>query len=500
MRSSFTGTVLVTLLAVAATNASRPAGASESSKSNLARSVFETSGPAVFRVNGRSGTGSGFLVTSSGLIVTNSHVIGGAFEVTVTVAEGLRVPAFVVEDDAVADISVLAVNPKAVENIPPLKFKQSSDAEPVAEVGDRAYAIGFPLSQDRVITSGIVSRVEPQALIIDVNINPGNSGGPLLNTDSQVIGINTFADFRNTGGAGIGGTVTTIAAEAALKRAIETDFESPEFTRLPTVPKDDFPNQPRGWVADQDFDANHYQLSWKCSTTTKKRRNRRRQGPLRPAVATIATPISAYRPQHARAKELKERRERREQRVAKNRKKRGEATTRRAAPDPFAGLKWDWKKYITSDRDPTVGLVLVPRLDPTAGSVAATLLIGTPTTAWEWRSDLDDAKFLRGDEELPVYLLVVSPLPWTQYNGAPIVDSASYIYMSIPSSHFELPPPGQRPPQLRITIDDLKGSPTACSYVFSPRAVERIWLDFEPYRDHLEGKTAALRLPRQEGW
>jgi S1-C subfamily serine protease len=83
----------------------------------------------------------------------------------------------------------------------------SSPDKPVAFVGERVLAVGSPLATEGILTTGIVSRVESDAIISDVNINPGNSGGPLLNFRGQVIGITTFGVQEPGRGPGISGIV-----------------------------------------------------------------------------------------------------------------------------------------------------------------------------------------------------------------------------------------------------------------------------------------------------
>ncbi len=141
------------------------------------------------------GLGSGVIVDPSGIIVTNDHVIRGASEIHVVLADGRKAPAEVIGSNADNDLAVLKVNVKGA--LPAAKLGSSSDLM----IGEKAIAIGSPFGLKKTVTVGVVSAVGrsfnaeghtyDDLLQTDASINPGNSGGPLLNIDGEVIGINS---------------------------------------------------------------------------------------------------------------------------------------------------------------------------------------------------------------------------------------------------------------------------------------------------------------------
>ncbi|MGF1610013.1 MAG: Do family serine endopeptidase [Kiloniellales bacterium] len=167
--------------------------------------------------------GSGVIVSGDGLIVTNYHVIKGASEIRVVLADRRELEAEMVLEDERTDLSVLRIDPKG-ETLPFLEFRDSDSIE----VGDLVLAIGNPFGVGQTVTSGIVSALaRTQAGISDYSffiqtdaaINPGNSGGALVTLDGKLLGINTAIYSRGGGSIGIGfaipsNMVRTVVASA----------------------------------------------------------------------------------------------------------------------------------------------------------------------------------------------------------------------------------------------------------------------------------------------
>ncbi len=152
------------------------------------------------------GHGTGFIVDPEGLILTNQHVIGPSEYIAVQFDEHTKLPAVLLTADAQKDVAVLWVNIVHQRNYVVAPLANTKGGEPSVVEGERVFTIGSPLSQRKILTTGVVSRVEKHAIISDININPGNSGGPLFNSLGSVVGLTTFAESEKRG-PGISGVV-----------------------------------------------------------------------------------------------------------------------------------------------------------------------------------------------------------------------------------------------------------------------------------------------------
>jgi S1-C subfamily serine protease len=204
--------------------------------------LFKKYQNSVVTVWSEIGHGTGFVVDPEGLILTNQHVIGPSELISVQFDPKRKVEAKLVAFDAERDIAVLWANlapfPDAI--VAPLA-KSKPEESPVLE-GERVFTIGSPLHQQKILTTGIVSKVEPRAILSDININPGNSGGPLFSSLGIVVGLTTFGE-QEASGPGISGIVRIEQAEQLLERAKTKmrDISPPLPALLPVEPSGTYP-------------------------------------------------------------------------------------------------------------------------------------------------------------------------------------------------------------------------------------------------------------------
>ncbi len=172
---------------------------------------FGDLGPQQQRRQQQNSLGSGVIVDPNGLVVTNHHVIEGADEIRVVLADRREFAAEVVLTDESTDLAVLRIDDDDGDNydLPHIQFRDSDSVE----VGDLVLAIGNPFGVGQTVTNGIVSALSrTQVGVSDFNffiqtdaaINPGNSGGALVTLDGRLIGINTAIFSRSGGSIGIG--------------------------------------------------------------------------------------------------------------------------------------------------------------------------------------------------------------------------------------------------------------------------------------------------------
>ncbi len=150
--------------------------------------LFERLKKSAVTVRAEAFEGSGFIVDASGLVVTNNHVVESSRYLAVQFDQKHKVVARLLAANPSKDIAVLWVNLEAFPEAT-IATLVPSDAASQMVVGERVFTIGSPMGREKVLTSGVISKVENTSILSDININPGNSGGPLFNLRGEVTGI-----------------------------------------------------------------------------------------------------------------------------------------------------------------------------------------------------------------------------------------------------------------------------------------------------------------------
>ena len=280
--------------AVALPAATTVAGLPPTTDTNFVTAVVDKVGPAVVRINSsrtvttqvpevfrdpffrdffgsqlprqpqrqvERGTGSGFIISADGRILTNAHVVDGADTVSVILKDGRKYQGKVLGKDPVTDVAVVKIE---ANNLPTVALGNSERLKP----GEWAIAIGNPLGLDNTVTTGIISATGRSSSAItgdpdkrvsfiqtDAAINPGNSGGPLLNARGEVIGMNT-AILQGTQGLGFAIPINTaqrISQQLIAKGKVEHAYLGIQMAELTPELKQNINSDPNsGLTVDED--------------------------------------------------------------------------------------------------------------------------------------------------------------------------------------------------------------------------------------------------------
>ena len=280
-----------------------------------------------------AGHGTGFIADASGLVITNQHVVTTSQFIAVQFDETRMLPAKLLTSDPIKDVAVLWVDFSKIPEAQPVPLLKDGDLP--AEEGEKVFTIGSPLHQSKVITTGIVSKVEAKVIISDININHGNSGGPLFNSRGKVIGITAFGDVSRQGGPGISGIIRieqALPLLAEAKSLMKTDSK-PSANILPSFPTDTYPIE-----------------ALKASANIEKFKLDPYIFGLGDYDVAIVTPILKYRGLATEVKAGKE----------KERRNRKHAQAAQGTFQPLDDLK-DWEEYV-GEYEPVLVIQASPKL------------------------------------------------------------------------------------------------------------------------------------------
>ena len=400
------------------------------------------------------GHGTGFIFDERGLVMTNQHVIGPSEIVSVQFDPRIRVPARILAVDPQKDVAVLWIDLAALPNAIVAKIAKGTEADPAVIEGERVMTIGSPLNQRKIMTTGIASKVEPRAIISDININHGNSGGPLFNSIGEVVGITTFGDLSTQGGPGISGIVRIEETAAVVDLAIGkmSLTEKPDARLLPVDPTDKYPFEAiKDVVEAKKFDFKPYFFNEASFHVT------------------LMTPLMTYRAESEARREAE-----------KTKNKRTKSKDSMPSTSTTADQFQNWREYI-GEYKPILIITAQPALGESfwgavGRGVAANYGIHTQANL-RFKTDFYRMKLFCGDKEVApihpgkVYRLMNERSYFIKSNDATYAGAYSYPADAVNESCGVV----------RLELFSEKHPNKAENKTLDKKTVARIIADFQPY-------------------
>jgi S1-C subfamily serine protease len=425
-----------------------PAASSGSAGGGDLTELFKRLKNTVVTVQSESGHGTGFFVDNKGLVLTNQHVVGNSQYLAVQFVREHKIAAKLIAADAQKDVALLWVNMAALPSAAPAPLYRAAAGRAPVQEGERVFTIGSPLTLDKIITTGIVSKVEPHTIMSDININPGNSGGPLFNGTGQVIGLTTFGT-RGEGGPGVSGIVRIEEALALLElnraKAAETP---PPGALLPVEPLTPYPVEGlKDALKTEKFDPRPYYLT---------------AGDFNIA---LSTPPFDYREQEEQRLQA--------ERAHKKRNKRNEEAAENSG-DSDAPKEWEEE----AGAHPAVfGIYAMPKAKEGFGSALGRSFNSYASAKLKFKTDFQKMKLFCGDKEVqPIHPGRV-PVTVSVRNRAVKMDDSTYkgVYLYAPDAVS--PECGE----VKLAIYSSKSDEPVIK-ALDEKSVQHIWADFEAFR------------------
>ena len=391
----------------------------------------------VVTVRSESGHGTGFFVDAKGLILTNQHVVGNSDYLAVQFDRTHKIVAKLIAADPQKDVALLSVNIAALPSASPAPLYRAGAGRTPIQEGERVFTIGSPLSLDKIITTGIVSKVEQHTIMSDININPGNSGGPLFNGAGQVIGLTTFGT-RGESGPGVSGTVRIEEALTLLyQNRAKATGTPPTGALLPVEPLTPYPIEGlKQALRTEKYDPRPYYFA---------------AGNFNIA---LSTPPLDYR-------EHEERRLQAEREHKKRNKK----------PGPK-----EWEEE--AGAHPAVfAIYVMPKAKEGLGSAFGRSFSLNSAAKLKFKTDFQTMKLFCGDKEvLPIHPGRV-PVTISVQNRLVKMDDSTYKGVYLYSPDAVNPECGQ----VKLEIYSSKGG-EATVKTFDEKTVQHVWADFDAFR------------------
>lgn len=233
-----------------------------------AAELFKTLRNGVVTIEGELAAGSGFVFDSRGLILTNHHVVEDTNDIRVRFDKKTAVRARLIAKDVDRDLAVLQVNLAAFADSFVLPLAKTGGPEPAVIVGEHVFSIGSPAQQDKILTTGIVSKIDARSIISDISFGKGSAGGPLFNSVGEVVGITTFRVEEREGltkdtakDSDFAGIIRIEVAEDLIAKAreIAATKGTPSAELMPSLPDGLFPVETiKTSLRSSDFTASKY--------------------------------------------------------------------------------------------------------------------------------------------------------------------------------------------------------------------------------------------------
>jgi len=407
----------------------------------------------VVTVISESGHGTGFFVDGKGLVLTNQHVVAQSQYLAVQFDREHKIAARLIASDAQKDVALLWVNMTALPSATPAVLAHSSGGRAPVQEGERVFTIGSPLSLDKIITTGIVSKVDAHTIMSDININPGNSGGPLFNNAGHVVGLTTF-DTGAERGPGVSGVVRI---EEALPLLVENRGKaagtSPPAALLPVEPVTPYPVEGlKAALQGEKFDPRPYYLS---------------AGDFEVA---LSTPPFDYREQ--------EEDRLRAERTQKKRNRRDSNTADAASQDANReDSPHDWESETGAHRA-VFTIFVVPKVKEGFGSaLSRSLRNGYGTANLKFKTDFQSMKLFCGEKEVQPIHPGRIPLTVNVHNSSVKLEDSTY------KGVYVYPPDAVNPQcgTVKLAIYSAKSGELVIK-TLDGNSTARIWADFDAFR------------------
>jgi len=414
--------------------------------------LFQKYQNSVVTVWSEIGHGTGFIVDSSGLILTNQHVVGPSEYLAVQLDARRKVAAKLLAFDSEKDIAVLWANLEAFPEAVVAPLVPANSTDPQVVEGERVFTIGSPLSLQKVLTTGIVSKVEQRALFSDININHGNSGGPLFNSLGTVVGLTTFKEQPTS----VSGIVRIGEAGPLLGRAKTKmhDTQRPDSVLLPVEPTDPYPlDALKEKIKSAKFDSRSYLFT---------------EGSFDVA---LVTPVLTYKLQKGvglAAAEEKGRRTRKHNESVQN------------TFEPLQEMH-EWAEYV-GEYKPMLLIQAEPQLRETFMSALARGMASSGgyyagPAHLKFKTDFYRMKLFCGDKEIePIQPGKVATVR-NDHNAFVNITDATYVGI------YSYPPDAISPSCGKVTLQlfSEKDPNKSESKELDEKSIDRVWNDFRPY-------------------